>query len=43
MFEKVERGTLSSLLAFVQQSKLRGEYVIVIAGTGKNVKPLEDA
>jgi 16S rRNA (cytidine1402-2'-O)-methyltransferase len=42
MFEKVERGTLSLLLASVQQTKLRGEYVLVIAGTGKNVKPAEE-
>jgi 16S rRNA (cytidine1402-2'-O)-methyltransferase len=32
MFEKVERGTLSSLLASVRQSKPKGEYIIVIAG-----------
>jgi 16S rRNA (cytidine1402-2'-O)-methyltransferase len=38
MFEKIERGTLSSLLASVRQAKLRGEYVLVIAGTSKNVK-----
>ncbi|HYT36329.1 MAG TPA: 16S rRNA (cytidine(1402)-2'-O)-methyltransferase [Ktedonobacteraceae bacterium] len=35
MFEKVERGTLSSLLESVIQSKPRGEYIIVIAGVGK--------
>src|SRR5436309_6273278 len=35
MFEKVERGTLSTLLESVMQSKLRGEYIIVIAGVGK--------
>jgi 16S rRNA (cytidine1402-2'-O)-methyltransferase len=38
MFEKIERGTLSSLLTSVRQAKLRGEYVLVIAGTSKNVK-----
>jgi 16S rRNA (cytidine1402-2'-O)-methyltransferase len=32
MFEKVERGTLSSLLATVGQLKPKGEYIIVIAG-----------
>lgn len=32
MFEAVERGTLSALLEFVKQGKLRGEYIIVIAG-----------
>lgn len=32
MFEKVERGRLSSLLEAVKQSRPRGEYVVVIAG-----------
>jgi 16S rRNA (cytidine1402-2'-O)-methyltransferase len=32
MFEQVQRGTLSSLLEAVSQSKPRGEYIIVIAG-----------
>ena len=33
MFENVERGTLSTLLEAVsQQSKVKGEYIIVIAG-----------
>jgi 16S rRNA (cytidine1402-2'-O)-methyltransferase len=32
MFEYVQRGTLSSLLEAVSQSKPRGEYIIVIAG-----------
>jgi 16S rRNA (cytidine1402-2'-O)-methyltransferase len=32
MFEKIERGTLSSLLAEMGQTKLRGEYIVVIAG-----------
>ena len=35
MFEQVQRGTLSSLLEAVTQSKPRGEYIIVIAGMGK--------
>ncbi len=35
MFEKVQRGTLSSLLEAITQSKPRGEYIIVIAGMGK--------
>ncbi|TMC25599.1 MAG: 16S rRNA (cytidine(1402)-2'-O)-methyltransferase [Chloroflexi bacterium] len=35
MFEEVQRGTLSSLLEAVTQSKPRGEYIIVIAGRGK--------
>lgn len=34
-FEKIQRGTLSSLLATVTQSKAKGEYIIVIAGAGK--------
>lgn len=34
MFETVERGTISSLTGWVeQQSKLKGEFVVVIAGT----------
>lgn len=32
MFEKVERGTLSTLLESVKGKTLKGEYVIVIAG-----------
>lgn len=36
MFEKVQRGMLSSLLESVKLAKARGEYVIVIAGLGKN-------
>lgn len=35
MFEQVQRGTLSSLLEAVSTSKPRGEYIIVIAGAGK--------
>src|SRR6266702_3794256 len=35
IFEKVERGTLSSLLESAMQSKPKGEYIIVIAGIGK--------
>jgi len=35
MFEKVERGTLSELLNSVRDTKLKGEYIIVIAGAGK--------
>ena len=33
MFEKVERGTLSSLLEGVAKTTPKGEYIIVIAGT----------
>ncbi len=32
MFEKVERGTLSSLLTTVTQTAPKGEYIVVIAG-----------
>ena len=36
MFEHVERRTISSLLEWVeQQPKLKGEFIIVIAGVGK--------
>jgi len=42
MFEKVQRGTLSSLLEAVTQSKPRGEYIIVIAGMGKGDREEED-
>ncbi|GCE26988.1 ribosomal RNA small subunit methyltransferase I [Dictyobacter alpinus] len=39
MFEKVERGTLSTLLASLpQQTKLKGEYIVVIEGAGKDAK-----
>ncbi len=42
MFEEVQRGTLSSLLEAVTQSKPRGEYSIVIAGRGKGEITEED-
>lgn len=32
LFEKVERGTLSALLAMVKGKSLKGEYVVVIEG-----------
>src|SRR6266700_6346771 len=32
MFEKVERGTLSSLHSQVEQGQLKGEFIVVIAG-----------
>jgi 16S rRNA (cytidine1402-2'-O)-methyltransferase len=38
MFEKVERGSLSELLASVGDTKLKGEYIVVIAGVGKGEK-----
>jgi 16S rRNA (cytidine1402-2'-O)-methyltransferase len=34
MFESVKRGTLSELLEVVGREKLRGEYIVVIAGEG---------
>src|SRR5437667_11038697 len=42
LFEQVQRGTLSSLLEAVSQSKPRGEYIIVIAGMGKGEITEED-
>jgi 16S rRNA (cytidine1402-2'-O)-methyltransferase len=41
-FERVDRGTLSELLALSQQSEPRGEYCIVIAGAEKGA-PLPEA
>jgi 16S rRNA (cytidine1402-2'-O)-methyltransferase len=38
MFEKVERGTLSSLLLLVEKTKLKGEFVVVIAGQERETK-----
>lgn len=39
MFEKIERGTLSTLLQSVAEyPKLKGEYIIVIAGADKHLK-----
>jgi 16S rRNA (cytidine1402-2'-O)-methyltransferase len=35
MFEKISRGRLSTLLAEVSQAKARGEYIVVIAGMGR--------
>ena len=34
MFESVDRGTLSELLAHFEQREPRGEYTVVIAGAG---------
>lgn len=36
LFEKVERGPLSALLAMVKGKQLKGEYVVVIAGKQGN-------
>lgn len=38
MFEKVARGSLAELLASVGDAKLKGEYIVVIAGAGKDEK-----
>ncbi len=39
LFETVERGTISSLQAWVeQQAKLKGEYIVVIGGTEKQTR-----
>jgi 16S rRNA C1402 (ribose-2'-O) methylase RsmI len=36
MFELVQRGTITSLLQWVmQQSKLKGEFIALIAGVAK--------
>ena len=32
MFERVDRGTLSELLKAVEQTSMKGEYVLVIEG-----------
>jgi 16S rRNA (cytidine1402-2'-O)-methyltransferase len=43
MFEFVQRGTISALLQWVeQQSKLKGEFIVVIAGVSKDEKKAED-
>jgi len=34
MFESVQRGTISTLLEWVKQSNLKGEFIVVIAGAG---------
>jgi 16S rRNA (cytidine1402-2'-O)-methyltransferase len=37
LFEHVERGTISALIAWVnQQTRLKGEFVVVVAGAGKH-------
>src|SRR5437764_7958652 len=38
LFEKVERGTLSTLLSSVGKTKLKGEFVVLIAGLEKDSK-----
>jgi len=44
--ESVDRGAISELLASIQHAKPRGEYVVVIAGAGRNMteapSPVDD-
>jgi len=42
-FETVLRGTLSSLLERVAQSKPLGEYIVVIAGSGSAISPSQQS
>src|SRR6202011_3844169 len=42
MFEKVERGTLSSLHTHIEHNKLKGEYIVVIAGKEYSVRVSEN-
>ncbi|GAC1450013.1 MAG: 16S rRNA (cytidine(1402)-2'-O)-methyltransferase [Ktedonobacteraceae bacterium] len=42
MFERVERAPLSELLAAVTQKKLKGEYIVVIAGAAKDARERHD-
>lgn len=42
MFESVRRGKLSQLLEIVQQGKVKGEYIVVIAGAEKSGKKIVD-
>ncbi len=43
MFESIQRGTLLSLLQWVgEQSKLKGEFIIVIAGVTKEARKEKD-
>jgi 16S rRNA (cytidine1402-2'-O)-methyltransferase len=39
LHESVERGSLSALLASVEQKGARGEYAVVIAGFGVEANP----
>jgi 16S rRNA (cytidine1402-2'-O)-methyltransferase len=42
MFEKVERGSLTQLLATLGDAKLKGEYIIVIAGNDRGARREEE-
>lgn len=43
MFESVEHGTLSELIAGLTEQKLRGEHVVVIAGLGRNSEQRDES
>lgn len=44
LYERIERAPLSGLLSFVrQQGKLKGEYIVVIAGAGSKSVPDDNA
>jgi len=38
MFERIERGTLSQLIEGLDEKKLKGEYIVVIAGADESRK-----
>lgn len=42
MFESVQRGTISSLLKLVSEGKLKGEYIVVVAGKDAKRSQEED-
>ena len=37
-FERIERGTISELLTFVEKTTPKGEYILVIAGAGEQTE-----
>ncbi|MEM7028271.1 MAG: 16S rRNA (cytidine(1402)-2'-O)-methyltransferase [Chloroflexota bacterium] len=37
LYEQVERGTLSSLLEKAQETRLKGEFIVIVAGEGAKV------
>lgn len=41
-FEKIERGTLSSLITTLESTKLKGEYILVIAGFSSKDAPADE-
>jgi 16S rRNA (cytidine1402-2'-O)-methyltransferase len=43
LYEQMERASLSELLASVAAQKLRGEYIVVIAGAGSAPAEAEDS